>query len=142
MRCFLPRIILSIILSTTGYYGPGGDAQMYHVTGVYAKDLFFKADTASFRDVIYRWGWDEPEEELDSKYSAVISDFELKGGYSGNYISDTAPIVLLHALLYSIWENPFLYVFFTSAFSALATSFFVNSYEIRPKDRFWFIYTF
>src|SRR5688572_12683802 len=119
LEALLPRLLLSGIFASLGHYGFGGDAEAYHIIGVYLKDLWLRPNEASIVDVIARWGWSDPEDFAD-KYSWLEAEAETLPWFER--INTTLPIASIHAAIYALWEQPFLYSALVSLSSAFATA--------------------
>jgi hypothetical protein len=127
----LPRLMFSTVLSSVGYVGSGGDPEAYHVLGLYAKDLWLNPALASLETVLEDW-WMDEEESIEEKYTPALTSVE--AGDTGLFVSTTAPIIGLHALVYAVWPKPIAFVFATSLLASLAYALFVRRLGITRQD--------
>jgi hypothetical protein len=132
--CLAPRLLFAVMFSAAEYLGSGGDAHVYHVLGVYAKDLMTNPAEASLEPILERWWADD--ESIYAKYSASLDQVE--GGLA-TAASTTLPIILAHAAAYWVWDNPFSFVLLTSMLSALVHVLFLRGFGIGPKESRWFV---
>lgn len=113
---FLPRLILSIVFSSVGYFGSGGDAEVYHVLGLYGRDLWLDPGHASLEGLLADW-WND-DEPLRAKYTASVEAIEPDAPwFFGNTVF---PIIAAHAATYMLWPQPFAFVLLTSLLSTFA----------------------
>jgi hypothetical protein len=139
LKALLPRLALSVLFSSMYFLGPGGDAEVYHLVGVHVKDRWVNP-RSRFEEVLIRWGWDNPQPfEMGSVNVAILND-AVNRGATGTWMNNTLPVIWIHAALYLIWENQFMFVLFTSILSAWAVSRFVRSFGMPARDARWLLY--
>jgi hypothetical protein len=133
-----PRLLLSLCFTLAGFYGNGGDAEIYNLAGVYMKDLIVDPSHASIDAAIQRWGWSDAQPWYQT-YWYVVSDAE-DAVRTHHFTNTTTPTVFIHALLYMIWEQPFLFVAMTSLLSAAAVSWSSRVHGLSKRESRWLIY--
>ena len=127
----IPRLVVGGLFSAIGYIGSGGDPETYHVLGLYARDLWFEPENASLDGLLDEW-WTTDEESITDKYSLAIGDVE--SGRAGLAMNGTAPIIGVHAAVYSIWRHPFAFVFTISVLSSLSYLVFIRRLGVATSD--------
>jgi hypothetical protein len=131
---FLPRLLCSAVFSLIGYLGEGGDPEIFHLFGLYIKDIFLDPDQASLDAIIWRWGYENPEPWEDKYYSIyeVFSEGEFR-----SVVNTTAPIITIHALIYALAESPFLVVALSASMSAWANARFGQAIGLSVSEFRW-----
>jgi hypothetical protein len=129
--CLVPRLALAIVFSAVGYLGTGGDATVYHVLGMHARDLVLAPETANLGALVDRWWVDD--QPLEAQYSHVL--FQAAEPFAVSSLNTTFPIVALHALVYAVVPHHFAFVAVTSVLSAFATASLVSAFALRGALR-------
>lgn len=134
-RCLWPRLALAAYFSAVGFLGGGGDAEAYHVMGVHMSRVW-EHGSADFEDTINEVGWNDPAPFADNYMALYIHSTEPK--FSPIFFNSIS-VIYIHAALYRIWLNPFMFVALNAVLSAWATSRFIKSFQFEKYER-WLIY--
>jgi hypothetical protein len=125
----IPRLLVALVFSKLRYIGSGGDPEMYHILGMYTRDLWVQADTADLERLVDEW-WTDESTSISSNYSGMTT-----AAQDGTWVllNDTTPAVLLHAALYLVWRNPLAFVAFSSFLASLAYTYFTARLCINTR---------
>jgi hypothetical protein len=134
-RCLWPRLALAVLFSATGYLGGGGDAEAYHVVGVHLKHVWENGD-ADFEQTLEETGWHDVQPFADNYMALYLYAVEPK---FDPIFFNSISVIYIHAALYRIWMNPFIFVALNSLLSAWATSRFIRAFRFEKYER-WLIY--
>ena len=131
--CFWPRLLMAVIFTSVGYLGSGGDPQAYHILGAYSAAFVQNPATASLEELITQW-WDNSE-PFDLKFGHLL--LEIQGGGLLQAGNTALPIIAGHAVLYSIWNHPFIWVAVQCVVSAAATSALCAAFKLDRRETLW-----
>ena len=134
---FLPRIFLAAIFSYFGYYGYGGDAEIYHAFGLFLARYIFAGQEISVEDVLTELFVIDVQERLED-YQRLLEGVQELGVGALLTISDTTGIIVLHAIVYYFVESPFLYLVLVSILCSCAYYVFFKSYDVTYKEGLFF----
>ncbi len=116
--CLAWRLLFAIAFAGIDYVGGGGDGQVYHVLGLYARDVVFGVPGPPLSELIVNW-WTETE-ALEAKYSGVLAELQASGAQI--FRSDTLPVILLHGGIYYFVPHPLAFTALVSVLSAFANA--------------------
>jgi hypothetical protein len=134
-RCLWPRLALAAYFSAVGFLGGGGDAEAYHVIGVHMMKVW-EEGYADFEQTLNEVGWDDPAPFADNYMG--LYDRAVDPQFDPIFFNSIS-VVYVHAALYRIWANPFMFVALNALLSAWATARFIRSFQFEKYER-WFIY--
>ena len=134
-RCLWPRLALAAYFSAVGFFGGGGDPEAYHLMGMHVKTMWEEGH-ADLETTLTDVGWDDPVPFLDNYWTLYYHSTQPK--FEPIFFNSIS-IIYVHAALYRIWANPFIYVALTALLSAWATSRFITSFALERYER-WFIW--
>ena len=114
--CLAWRLLFATAFSGFDYVGGGGDGMVYHVLGLYARDVVFGVQGPPLAELISSW-WTDTE-ALEAKYSGVLAELQASG--TRLFRSDTLPVILLHGGIYYFVPHPLAFTTLVSVLSAFA----------------------
>ena len=134
-RSLWPRLALAAYFGYAGFLGGGGDAEAYHVMGVHMAHVW-ENGYADFEDTIAETGWNDPQSFADNYmslyYYATEPQFD-------PVFFNSITVIYIHAALYRIWMNPFMFCAFNALVSAWAIQRFIRAFRFEKYER-WLIY--
>ena len=116
--CLAWRLLFAIGFAGFDYVGGGGDGLVYHVLGLYARDVVFGVPGPPLPELILDW-WTETE-PLQAKYSGVLAELQASGAQV--FRSDTLPVIVLHGSIYAVVPHPLAFTALVSLLSAFANA--------------------
>jgi hypothetical protein len=116
--CLAWRLLFAMLFAGIDYVGGGGDGMVYHVLGLYARDVVFGVPGPPLSELIFSW-WTDTE-ALEAKYSGVLVELQASG--TQLFRSDTLPVILLHGGIYYFVPHPLAFTALVSVLSAFANA--------------------
>lgn len=129
--CLAWRLLFAIAFAGMDYVGGGGDGLVYHVLGLYSRDVVYGVPGPPLSDLIVSW-WTETE-ALEAKYSGVLAELQASGAEI--FRSDTLPVILLHGGIYSFVPHPLAFTALVSVLSAFANARLIEATGVTGAAR-------
>lgn len=138
LKCLIPRLLLSVIFTWSGFLGSGGDPDAYHILGKYLKETLLDPVHADLDAILETEGYEELGKTFE--IHAVRVEQIRKPESVQHILNDVMPILLLHALGYCVWDSPFVFVLLNSLLSAFAITRAVSAFQLNGAQSAWLIF--